>query len=217
MILTREVEVRQCIKWPVVAEDRSPSAGTEPPLLANAQIGDATIGDARIEGPRINPRAIPPFGHSVGFLLSQLGYAVARRFKTALAEVSMEPRQFAVMRAIEVAQNRSQQVLAEELQIPASSMVALLDQLEARGFVGRHLDPGDRRVRIVELTDLGRSSLQHATRIAMATEATLCAGFSESEREEVIASLQKVSRNLGLATGIHPDLGAAPDQGRSSD
>jgi predicted transcriptional regulator len=66
-----------------------------------------------------------------------------------LEEVALETRHFALMRAIEAAENRSQQLLAERLQIPPSSMVALLDQLEQRGIVARHLDPSDRRVRVV--------------------------------------------------------------------
>lgn len=149
--------------------------------------------------------AIGPFGHSVGFLLSQTGAATARRFKAALEEVVLEPRHFALMRAIEAAENRSQQLLAERLQIPPSSMVALLDQLEERGIVARHLDASDRRVRIVELTEAGREVLARAMHVAMATEQRICEGFDFDQRELLISMLQVVAANLGLAPGVHPD------------
>ncbi len=47
------------------------------------------------------PPGRPPFGQAVGFLLSQLGAAVSARFKSRLASLDMEPRHFALMRAIE--------------------------------------------------------------------------------------------------------------------
>jgi DNA-binding MarR family transcriptional regulator len=148
---------------------------------------------------------IGPFGHSVGFLLSQTGAATARLFKAALEEVDLEPRHFALMRAIEAAENRSQQLLAETLQIPPSSMVALLDQLEERGIVARHLDASDRRVRIVDLTEAGRAILAEAMHLAMATELQVCEGFDFDRRELLISLLQTVAANLGLAQGVHPD------------
>jgi len=115
------------------------------------------------------------------------------------------------MRAIEAAENRSQQLLAERLQIPPSSMVALLDQLEQRGIVARHLDPSDRRVRVVELTEEGREVLAQAMHLAMATEQQICGGFDFDQRELLISLLQVVGANLGLAPGVHPGSTAEAD------
>ena len=130
-----------------------------------------------------------------------------------MEEVALETRHFALMRAIEAAENRSQQLLAERLQIPPSSMVALLDQLEQRGIVARHLDPSDRRVRVVELTEEGREVLAQAMHLAMATEQQICEGFDFDQRELLISMLQVVAANLGLAPGVHPEpaAGGHPD------
>lgn len=145
-----------------------------------------------------------PFGHAVGFVLSQLGYAVTRMFKSELERVSLEPRQFGLMRAINASQRPSQQALGEILHIPASSLVALLDQLEERDLVRRTVDPSDRRVRLVELTEAGRASLVRAIKIAMSIESTLCKGFTSSEHEALIANLQRLAANMGLKPGVHP-------------
>jgi DNA-binding MarR family transcriptional regulator len=142
--------------------------------------------------------------HSVGFLLSQLGYAVNRRFRSELEDLSLEPRHFGLMRTIEAARFLSQQVLGDTLHIPASSVVALLDQLEAKDLVRRRLDPKDRRVRLVELTEAGRAVLERALEIAIGIEATICTGYNHDQREALIASLQKVAGNLGLTIGVHP-------------
>jgi DNA-binding MarR family transcriptional regulator len=145
-----------------------------------------------------------PFGHAVGFLVSQLGYAVTRRFRADLESLSLEPRHFGLMRALGAARHLSQQALGESLHIPASSIVALLDQLEAKGFVRRQLDPADRRVRLVELTEAGQAVLARAVEIGIVIEAALCEGFDASERESLIDNLQKVASNIGLTLGVHP-------------
>jgi len=148
--------------------------------------------------------ALMPFGHSVGFLLSQLGHAVTRRFRSELEELSLEPRHFGLLRAIEAAKFLSQQALGEVLQIPASSVVALLDQLEGKGLVLRRLDPADRRVRLVELTEAGRAVLVRAIVVAISIETALCRGLEGDERESLIAHLQNVAANMGLTVGVHP-------------
>jgi DNA-binding MarR family transcriptional regulator len=145
-----------------------------------------------------------PFGHAVGFLVSQLGYAVTRRFRADLESLSLEPRHFGLMRALGAARHLSQQALGESLHIPASSIVALLDQLEAKGFVRRQLDPADRRVRLVELTEAGQAVLARAVEIGIVIEAALCEGFDARERESLIDNLQKVASNIGLTLGVHP-------------
>jgi DNA-binding MarR family transcriptional regulator len=145
-----------------------------------------------------------PFGHAVAFLVSQLGYAVSRRVRAELEDLSLEPRHFGLMRAVAVAKDLSQQALADSLHIPASSIVALLDQLEAKGFVRRRLDPADRRVRLVGLTEAGRTVLARAVELGVGIEAAVCQGFDVDQREALINNLEKVAANIGLTLGVHP-------------
>ncbi|HYA45151.1 MAG TPA: MarR family winged helix-turn-helix transcriptional regulator [Acidimicrobiales bacterium] len=152
----------------------------------------------------LQPGVLAPFGHAVGFLLSQLGYAVTRQFRAGLEELSLEPRQFGLMRAVDSMKSLTQHALGDCLQIPASSVVALLDSLEDKGLVRRRLDAADRRIRLVELTEQGQAALASAIRIATGIESTICLGFENEQRERLIATLQKVASNLGLTLGVHP-------------
>lgn len=154
-----------------------------------------------------------PFGSTVGFLVSQVGAATARLFAESLEELQLEPRHFAVLRAIEGAGRCPQQLLSELLRIPASSLVAILDQLEERGIVQRVSSPKDRRVRFVELTAAGAATLLKAAKVAMATERHIGAGFTAAEREQLISMLRRVADNLGLIHGVHP--GSPEDHKRS--
>jgi DNA-binding MarR family transcriptional regulator len=147
----------------------------------------------------------PPFGQAVGFMLSQLGFETATRFGRLMAKVDLEPRQFALMRAIAGSVGRSQNEIAESLRIPPSSMVGVIDHLEKRGLVERRLHPTDRRSRLVHLTDLGHSVLVRATELAMGLEKTVCSGLDDTERQTLLGLLTRVADTLGLQRGLHPD------------
>ena len=145
----------------------------------------------------------PPTAQSVGFALSSLGFAVAHRFTQTLAPVGLEPKEFALMRAVSSAEGRTQQALAGALEIPASRMVALVDALEERGLIERRHNPRDRRARELYLTPRGVELLGSALALAAGLEQELCAGLSAQEREQLLALLQRVGGALGVPPGVH--------------
>lgn len=159
------------------------------------------------------PLDIPeaPFGQAVGFLISQLGLEVTRRFALIMNEVDLEPRQWSLLRAAADAEGQSQNALGDALAIPPSSMVALVDHLEDRGLVERRPDPTDRRSRRLYITPKGRRAIENAWELAAGFERTLCAGFTTNQRRQLIELLTRVVDNLGLARGVHP--GAASGDG----
>jgi len=147
----------------------------------------------------------PPFGQAVGFMLSQLGFETASRFGGLMSEVELEPRQFALMRAIASAEGHSQNEVGDVLHIPPSSMVAVIDHLEERGLVERRTHPTDRRSRLLYMTPKGKKILDHATELAMELEKTICQNISPRQRETLLKLLTQVADNLGLHRGLHPD------------
>jgi DNA-binding MarR family transcriptional regulator len=151
----------------------------------------------------------------VGFALSQLGFEVARRFRLLMDELSLDPRQFAVLRVIGLAAGQAQNEVAELLHVPPSSMVAAIDQFEQRGLVERRPHPSDRRARTLYLTAEGRDMLGRATTLAMGLESKLCEGLSAEGRADLLAKLLLVASNLGLPTGVLPghdvEPGVVPD------
>src|SRR5437899_5033201 len=105
---------------------------------------------------------------SVGFLLSQLGFATSAGFRDALAPLGLDPGRFAILRALAANEGQSQQAICVALHVPPSRMVGLVDWLEERGLVERRVNPSDRRARAVHVTDQGRELLDRA--VATATE-----------------------------------------------
>lgn len=143
-----------------------------------------------------------PF-RAVGFTVSSVGYAVARRFRETLAPVALEPREFALLRAVGAAEGQSQQAIGERLHIPPSRMVAFVDALEARALLERRQNPNDRRTRALYLTVAGRELLDSAFVLAAELERDLCAGLSSDEREQLLELLQRVGQQLGVPAGTH--------------
>jgi DNA-binding MarR family transcriptional regulator len=142
---------------------------------------------------------------SVGFLLSKLGMTSAHRFAETLAPLGIDPRHFGILRIVAMTEGQSQQQLGDALHVPPSRMVALIDDVEARGLVERRRNPKDRRAHALHLTPKGRKLYERARAIATAYEDHLCAGLSERERTQLLALLHKLASESG-PPGSHPGL-----------
>jgi DNA-binding MarR family transcriptional regulator len=166
-------------------------------------------GDDKSDGDALQIRVLAAVGaggqpfHSVGFSLSSIGYAVSRRFRETLAPLELEPREFALLRAVAAVEGRSQQALGDALMIPPSRMVAFVDALEQRGLLERRRNPQDRRTHAVHLTAAGGELLARAFTLAAALEGELCADLGESEREQLLGLLARVGERMDLPPGVH--------------
>jgi DNA-binding MarR family transcriptional regulator len=143
---------------------------------------------------------------SVGFLLSKLGTTSAMQFAATLEPLGIDPRHFGILRIVAMTEGQSQQRLAEALHVPPSGMVALIDDVEARGLVERRRNPKDRRAHALHLTPRGRKLYERALEIATAYEDHLCEGLSEREREALLALLRKLAMTCGAPSGSHPGM-----------
>jgi DNA-binding MarR family transcriptional regulator len=149
---------------------------------------------------------------SVAFLLSQIGIFSSRRFHELIGELDLHPGAFRLLNVIDAADGRSQQAIGEAIQVPASRMVAIVDELEQRGLVERQPDPGDRRVRALHLTAKGRKVLERGRKVAAKHEANVTRGMSAKERAELIRLLGKVAAAQDIPSGVHPGLSEPDDK-----
>lgn len=176
----------------------SPPAGTTPPPLTDEERERIGIPLARRDAELVGTPA-----RSVGFTLSSLGLAVSREFRETLQPLRMEPREFAMLRTIAPAEGLAQQALAERLHIPASRMVAFVDELEKRGLLERRANPKDRRTRALYLTEKGKRLLESAFKLASELEQRLCGQLDGAEREQLLALLRRIGVQLGMTPETH--------------
>ena len=133
-----------------------------------------------------------PLASAPGFLLSWNGRRIAYAFGEALAPLGLKPQHFGVLNLIATVPGSAQQELVERSMIDPSSMVAVLDELEALGLARRRPHEGDRRKHALELTDDGKRTLKRARALAARTYEEIAAPLDAEERE----TLQRLLRKL---------------------
>jgi MarR family transcriptional regulator, 2-MHQ and catechol-resistance regulon repressor len=89
-------------------------------------------------------------------------------------------------------------VIGEKVLLASASMTSAIDRLEKRGLVLRRSCNSDRRIRLVELTAAGKSSIEEIYARHEKDLEFLMAGVSEDERRTMYEGLKKV----GLAAKV---------------
>ena len=112
---------------------------------------------------------------------------------------------------LSAAEGSSQQALADALGVHRSAMVALVDDLEARGLAERRRDPADRRAYTLHLTREGRRQFAELRQIADQEETELLSGLDADERRTLIVLLRRIAASQGLTPGVHPRLTPGSD------
>ena len=128
-----------------------------------------------------------------GFLLGYLGEKSRRNFLALLEPHGFHPREFGLLTVVAKRPGLTQQELAALARVDPSSMVALLDDLEARGIAERRVDPNDRRRRAVHLTPKGEEQMQVLQREARKAAKAFLEPLTPGERDQLNALLRKLA------------------------
>jgi DNA-binding MarR family transcriptional regulator len=140
------------------------------------------------------------FAPSTGMLLVKLGRVAEARFKEALKPTELTPKHLGVL--FEVRANpTSQQLLCETIDVDASKLVGILNDLEEDGLIVRRRDPEDRRRHIVELTKEAQSRLAKAEKVAKSVEEEFFTGLNDDERAQLRLLLARVADATGVIRG----------------
>jgi DNA-binding MarR family transcriptional regulator len=110
-------------------------------------------------------------------------------------EFGLSPLEVRVLRALEPDEARPMCRVAEAIGCNPANATTVVDRLEARGLVERTLDPGDRRVRALVLTDDGMR-IRAAICERLGAAPAWLAGLDPEERLRLADLLARV-RDLG--------------------
>ncbi|MFF6772990.1 MarR family winged helix-turn-helix transcriptional regulator [Streptomyces sp. NPDC012637] len=128
-----------------------------------------------------------------GYLLYRLGLRSGQLFNSALQESGLRLRHYAVLRYLATVDGALQRELSTRLGYDPSAIVGLVDDLERLGFVERRPAPGDRRSRIVVLTDAGRVFLKDTDLTSRRVTDGLLAPLSDEERTVLHGLLRRIA------------------------
>lgn len=125
----------------------------------------------------------------VAWLLSRASHALAATLGRALDALGVGLRGFVVLKMLSRSRVPTQLALAQSTGIDKTTLVSVLDRLEARDLVQRSPDPRDRRARVVQLTDHGRYMLDVAEITVRDVERAVLDCVPADDREPLLRAL----------------------------
>jgi len=130
----------------------------------------------------------------VPFLLFRASQASLALANQMLAEIALCARQVGILTMVTELEPMTQKALADALRIDRTTMVALLDDLEAKGYVARQRHPRDRRAFLVHPTGPGRAAKIDAVRILDEQQQRFLAPLTPAERRQLAVLLKRLHR-----------------------
>lgn len=132
----------------------------------------------------------------VGYQLRLTQLAVFNDFGGGLKDFDISPGRFGVLVLISANPGLTQSSLAHATHLDRSTIVAVLDQLEARGLVERRPSPTDRRSNALMLTPEGKKLLKQLKHLVEAHEERIANALSPEEAVQLMTLLKKVRTEL---------------------
>ena len=135
---------------------------------------------------------VAPVRDRFGYLLKHARERLSVLSAEALAPIGVNGRELAILTALAEGGPPSQLEAAQRLAIDRTTMVGLLDALEAKGFVERKAHERDRRRNVVVLTPAGHRTLLEGARATDVAEAAFLAALPARDRDRLRRMLQQI-------------------------
>ncbi len=131
----------------------------------------------------------------LGYNMKRVYMLVHASLQQALTEDGITARTFSALGIIVESPGISQSDLSRRLGIERSGIVAIIDDLEGRGFVRREALRGDRRVQALQPTESGRVSFRIMFEKVRTEEDACLERLTPQERSELQNLLRKIRKS----------------------
>ncbi len=132
-----------------------------------------------------------PAAPGLWFCTWKIWLEARRRLDRALAPLKLRSREFWLL-AIAGRGDVPQHEIAELFGVDPSTLVAVLDSLERRGWLHRKRNPRDRRIQWVQRTEAGDRLFTRALPRAQRAEARQLASLSEAQQRQLVAGMRRL-------------------------
>lgn len=129
--------------------------------------------------------------HLLGYNLKRAYMIVRDDFRRQVEQSVLSPRAFSVLTLIVENCGLTQSEVARQLGIERSGLVAIIDDLQARGLAERRAVPGDRRSQALVATERGGRIHAEILSRVHAHEQALLAPLSAAEQAQLLGLLRK--------------------------
>jgi DNA-binding MarR family transcriptional regulator len=139
------------------------------------------------------PPAMPAelAGHEA-LVLNKLATWVHASIDAEMAPEGLRARHYLVMSVLRTGHHTGQQEIADKLNIDKATMVAVVNELEERGYLGRERNPADKRHYRLWTTDDGRAWLAGADRSIGAMEQEMFSPLARDERATLLSLMNRL-------------------------
>jgi DNA-binding MarR family transcriptional regulator len=137
------------------------------------------------------PAAWDPKASGLWFYNWKIFLEARRRLDLALAPLGLRAREFWLL-AIAGSGNLPQHEMAGLCGVDPSSLVAIVDGLERRGWLRRQPNPSDRRMHWVQRTEAGDRLFHRALPRAQRAEAQQLAVLSAAHQRQLVSAMRKL-------------------------
>jgi len=141
--------------------------------------------------------AMQDFSRSLPMMLYRTLDAVMPRFRQIFSEFGLTEQQWRVLRVLWEQGPTTARELARLTLIPAPSLVGIVDRLTISGLVFRVRSNQDRRNVFIETTDAGKELEEKVRPRVDKAYDELRLSFDENHWDELIAGLDRLSRDKG--------------------
>lgn len=128
----------------------------------------------------------------VGFHIRLAHGAVYRHFTDSFADLELTQKQVSVLWLIDDHPDIAQTDLAKRMRMDRATTMAIVNRLEARGYLVRGASKEDRRKQTLNLTKAGGKALVTAKQAIRSHEEWLKSRFTEAEVASLIEMLSRI-------------------------
>lgn len=128
----------------------------------------------------------------VGFHIRLAHGAVYRHFTETFQHIDLTQKQVSVLWLVDNRADIAQTDLAKRMQMDRATTMAVVNRLQARGYLVRGKSQSDGRKQTLNLTDGGKAALVQAKAAILEHETWLKGRFTEKEVEQLIEMLARI-------------------------
>jgi DNA-binding MarR family transcriptional regulator len=128
----------------------------------------------------------------VGFHIRLAHGAVYRHFTETFSDIELTQKQVSVLWLVDDHPDIAQTDLAQRMRMDRATTMAIVNRLQARGYLVRGKSENDGRKQTLNLTDSGRKALVVAKDAIAEHERWLKSRFSDKEVETLIEMLARI-------------------------
>lgn len=146
------------------------------------------------------PHPIQDPSHEVALAIVLTSAMLTKEADRLLREYDLTEAQFNVLMLLAYQagpEGISQTQLSRMLLVNRANVTGLVDRMERDGLLERFSEPGDRRMRIIRMTEKGREILEKAVQPYLERVDGIMGALSTKEREDLLGILDRLRERVG--------------------